>query len=122
MAQTFDQTSARPSYLRLGLRILLALAFGGAGLAKLAGLEMQVTVFETMGFGMWLMWVTAILEVGAAILLLIPATAFVGALLAAGIGAGAAASQILFIGDSWIPAATLCALACLAAWLERPGR
>lgn len=39
------------TYLSLGLRILLTLAFVGAGGAKLAGVEMMVATFDQIGFG-----------------------------------------------------------------------
>ena len=58
--------------LLLIIRALLTLAFGAAGLAKLAGAEMMVQTFDAVGFGQWLRYVTGAIEVGSAIALWIP--------------------------------------------------
>jgi uncharacterized membrane protein YphA (DoxX/SURF4 family) len=61
--------------------ILLALAFLGAGLAKLSSQPMMVAEFTSFGFGLWFMYFTGALEVVCAILVLIPRTAAIGAAL-----------------------------------------
>ena len=53
---------------------LVALAFIGAGGAKLAGTPAMVEAFDKVGLGQWFRYFTGLLEVAAGIGLLIPAT------------------------------------------------
>lgn len=53
------------------LSVLLGLAFLGAGGSKLAGVQQQVEVFNHLGYPQWFRQVTGVIEVGAAILLLL---------------------------------------------------
>jgi len=103
-----------------GVRILLALAFGAAGLAKLAGVPQMVQVFEAVGFGQWFRYLTGVVEVGGAVLLLVPATGFVGGLLLAATMAGAVATHLVLIGGSPAPAMVLLLLSAFVAWRLRP--
>ena len=48
-------------YALLAIKALLTLAFGAAGLAKLAGAEMMVATFETIGWGQWFRYVTGLI-------------------------------------------------------------
>jgi DoxX-like family len=52
------------------LKLVLAALFLFTGGAKLAGLPAMVEVFERVGFGQWFRYLTGILEVGGAALLL----------------------------------------------------
>ena len=63
------------------LQGLLAAALLVAGTTKLVGLHMQVTFFEKIGLGQWFRYFTGGLEVIGAILVLVPRTAVVGAVL-----------------------------------------
>jgi len=103
-----------------GVRILLALAFGAAGLAKLAGVPQMVQVFEAVGFGQWFRYLTGVVEVGGAVLLLVPATGFIGGLLLAATMAGAVATHLVLIGGSPAPAMVLLLLSAFVAWRLRP--
>ncbi|WP_018903459.1 DoxX family protein [Variovorax paradoxus] len=103
-----------------GVRILLALAFGAAGLAKLAGVPQMIQVFEAVGFGQWFRYLTGVVEVGGAVLLLVPATGFVGGLLLAATMAGAVATHLVLIGGSPAPAVVLLLLSAFVAWRLRP--
>lgn len=103
-----------------GVRILLALAFGAAGLAKLAGVPQMVQVFEAVGFGQCFRYLTGVVEVGGAVLLLVPATGFVGGLLLAATMAGAVATHLVLIGGSPAPAVVLLLLSAFVAWRLRP--
>ena len=69
--------SLSPTQRRIvwGVRILLALAFGAAGIAKLAGVAQMVQVFDAVGMGQWFRYVTGAVEVAGAVLILIPPTA-----------------------------------------------
>ena len=117
-----SSTFSSPTQRRIawGLRILLALVFGAAGIAKLAGAPQMVQVFEAIGFGQWFRHVTGVVEVGGAVLLLVPATGFVGALLMAVTMAFAAATHLMLIGGSPAPAIALALLSAFVAWRLRP--
>ena len=103
-----------------GVRILLALAFGAAGLAKLAGVPQMVQVFEAVGFGQWFRYVTGVVEVGGALLLLVPATGFFGGLLLAVTMVCAVATHLVLIGGNPAPAVVLMLLSAFVAWRLRP--
>ncbi len=61
------------------IAVLLALAFLGAGAAKLTSQPMMVAQFALFGLPSWFLYVTGAIEVVSAILLLIPRTTVVGA-------------------------------------------
>ena len=66
-------------YAPLALRVLLTFVFVAAGGAKLFGVSMMVETFEAIGWGQWFRYVTAIVELGSAALLWVPAFSVVGA-------------------------------------------
>lgn len=94
------------------LQIALAAAMGAAGASKLAGASEMVQLFDAIGIGQWLRYVTGALEVLGGLLLLVPAAAGPGALLLAGVMVGAVLSHLLLLHNS--PAAPLALLAGLA--------
>lgn len=102
------------------VRILLALAFGAAGIAKLAGVPEMVQVFDAIGFGQWFRYVTGAIEIAGAALLLIPASGFVGGLLLFATMVGGVATHLLLIGGSPVPALVLGLLSGFVAWRLRP--
>ena len=57
-----------------------------AGGSKLAGAPTMVQLFDAIGLGQWFRYVTGTIEIGSAILLLIPSLASVGGLLLANDG------------------------------------
>ena len=103
-----------------GVRILLALAFGAAGVSKLAGVPQMVQVFDAIGFGQWFRYVTGLVEVGGALLLLVPATGFFGGLLLAATMVCAIATHLVLIGGNPAPAVVLALLSGFVAWRLRP--
>ena len=103
-----------------GIRALLALAFGVAGMAKLAGVPQMVQVFDAIGAGQWFRYVTGIVEVAGAVLLLIPAMGFFGGVLLFVTMVGGAATHLLLIGGSAVPAVVLGVLSAFVAWRLRP--
>ena len=117
-----SSTVSSPTQRRVvwGLRILLALAFGAAGAAKLAGAPQMVQVFEAIGFGQWFRYVTGAVEVVGAVLLLVPATGFLGGLLLTATMAGAVATHLVLIGGSPAPAVVLALLSAFVTWRLRP--
>jgi uncharacterized membrane protein YphA (DoxX/SURF4 family) len=98
---------------------LIALVMIMAGGAKLAGAEDQVKGFAAMGFPTWFMYVTGLIEIVGAVLLLIPRTAAFGVLLLGATMVGAVLS-LLKVGDvahSPIPLVFLLVIA-LIGWLR----
>lgn len=98
------------------LQVLLAAAFLAAGVAKLAGPEMMVKQFEAIGLGQWFRYLTGILEIAAAVLLLIPRGAGYGALLLIPIMLGAAGAHLLVFKDNPAAPLVLLGLAAVVAW------
>ncbi|WP_374356504.1 DoxX family protein [Chitinimonas sp.] len=103
-----------------GIRIVLALAFGAAGYAKLADVPQMIQIFESIGFGQWFRYVTGAVEVAGAALLLVPAAGFIGGLVLTATMVGAVATHLLLIGGSPIPALVLGLLSAFVTWRQRP--
>jgi uncharacterized membrane protein YphA (DoxX/SURF4 family) len=55
------------------LQVLVAMAFVAAGLGKLLGTADMIALFQAVGIGQWLRYVTGLLEVLGTVLLLFPA-------------------------------------------------
>ena len=85
------------TYVSLGLRILLSLAFVGAGGAKLAGVEMMVATFDQIGFGQTLRYFTGAVEMIGAALLWLPRRQVVGAAVLGGTMAGAVLTHLFIL-------------------------
>jgi uncharacterized membrane protein YphA (DoxX/SURF4 family) len=115
-------SSLSPTQRRIvwGVRVLLAIAFGAAGVAKLAGVPQMVQVFDAVGFGQWLRYLTGVVEITGAVLLLVPAAGFFGGLLLTATMVGAVATHLLLIGGNPVPALVLGLLAAYVAWSLRP--
>src|SRR5262249_33976684 len=103
-----------------GVRLLLALAFGAAGAAKLAGVPQMIQIFDLIGIGQWFRYVTGAVEVIGALLLLIPSTGFLGGLLLSATMVWGVARPLFFIGGSPVPALVLGALSAYVAFRLRP--
>ena len=101
------------------LRVLLGAAFLAAGGAKLSGAPAMVAMFEKIGVGQWFRIVTGVLEVGGAILLLIPRLTFYGAALLLAVMVCAVTVHLTLLGGSPAPALTLLVLNAMTAWLTR---
>lgn len=101
-------------------RLIISLAFGLSGLAKLAGLDFEVAAFERWGFPSGFMYFTGVLEVLAALGIWVDRmSAFVGLCLC-GLATGGLAVQLVF-GD-WLMAAftgVLLALVGHYTWRQR---
>jgi putative oxidoreductase len=103
-----------------GVRIVLALAFFAAGSAKLAGAAPMVDVFEAIGAGQWFRYVTGAVETVAAVLLLVPATGFLGGLITLVTMTAAVGTHVFVIGGSFLPALVLALLSAFVVWQLRP--
>lgn len=106
-------------YGLLLIRILLALAFVAAGSAKLAGVEMMVVTYNTIGIGQWFRYLTGALEVGSAILLFVPGKQAWGAALLVCTMIGAVFAHVFILGPGAIPAVVLGALSATVLFAYR---
>lgn len=101
------------------LKGLLAAAFLSAGGAKIYGVPMMVENFEHIGFGQWFRYLTGILEVIGAIVVLVPGVAAFGGVLLICIMGGAVATHLLLIGGSVVPAIILLILSAVVVYAHR---
>lgn len=98
----------------------LGLIFIVAGIVKLSGIPFMVELFANLGFGQWLRYVTAVIELSGGTLLLAGRLQYLAALALAVIMVGATDASIVVFDRSPIPPAlTLIALLALA-WMRRP--
>jgi uncharacterized membrane protein YphA (DoxX/SURF4 family) len=101
------------------LQIAAAGMFLMAGFSKLSGNEQMVGLFATIGVGQWFRYLTGALEVAGAILLLIPRTSGVGALMLVVVMLGAVMTHLFIIGGSPLMATILLGATSLVAWGRR---
>ncbi len=94
-------------HISTGLRILLSLAFVGAGGAKLAGVDMMVATFDTIGLGQGFRYLTGLVELAGVVLLWLPGRQVLGAGLLGATMVGAALAHWLVLGPSAVPAIVL---------------
>ena len=119
-ATAIHPASTRASQIaRWILQGLVAAAFLAAGAAKLAGAPPMVAIFEQIGAGQWFRYVTAVVEITGAILLVWPGRSGFGAAVLACTMAAALLTHFTLIGGNWGPAAGLLVLNLLILWLDR---
>jgi hypothetical protein len=106
-------------YVSLGLRALLTMAFVAAAGAKLAGVEMMVATFDTIGLGQWFRYLTGIVELAGAVLLWIPNRQVAGSALLGATMVGAVLAHLLILGPSAVPAIVLGLLAAAVLYIHR---
>ena len=116
-------SSNKPWALTAGLWVLqigAAAMFLMAGGSKLAGAPEMVGLFDVIGVGQWFRYLTGVIEVGSAVMLLIPTLAFYGAALLVPTMIGAVLTHLFIVGGS--PAIALVLLLAVAtiAWARRP--
>jgi DoxX. len=105
--------------------VLWALQIGAAGMflmvgfLKLSGNPQLVGLFEAIGLGQWFRYLTGTLEVAGAILLLIPRTSGLGALMLAGVMVGAVITHLFIVGGSPLMAIILLVVTTVVAWGRR---
>jgi uncharacterized membrane protein YphA (DoxX/SURF4 family) len=99
---------------------IVALAFIGAGGAKLVGAAAMVELFDKVGLGQWFRYVTGLLEVMGAIGLLIPRYAFYAAALLAMVMVGAIVAHVTVLGTSPAAPVVLLVLSGIIAYLRKP--
>jgi uncharacterized membrane protein YphA (DoxX/SURF4 family) len=102
---------------------LLALVFAAAGVTKLLGAEMHKQNFARWGYPSWYLPLTGVIELGAAILVIVPRTRVFGACVLACVMLGAVATHVR-AGEYPMIAlpVILLGLAAVCAQLSRPTR
>ena len=122
MTMSTPSESSRPQWLRIVswiLRIGLALAFAGSGLFKLSGKPAVIDEFAHVGLGQWLRYVTALLELGGAALLIWPRTVAVGATTLGAVCVGAFFAQVFRLHIGIIHVFVLGSLLAVVLWIHR---
>ena len=100
-------------------QLLLALAFLGAASGKLLGKPEMVGLYETIGIGQWFRYVTGLLEVAGAVLVVVPRTKAFGAALLAMVMVGAVLTHLFILHNPPTAAAVLLVLAGAVVWGRR---
>ncbi|MFJ7076902.1 DoxX family protein [Streptomyces sp. NPDC098781] len=101
------------------LQVILAGVFVMAGASKLAGAQDMVKIFQDVGAGQWLRYVTGSLELVGAVLLVVPRLSALGGLVLTGVMTGAFLTCLFVIDESPVPAAVLLVLAAVVMWNRR---
>ena len=108
--------------LNIGLWVaqgLLALAFVGAASGKLLGKPEMVGLYEVIGIGQWFRYVTGLVELAGAALILIPKTRVIGTGLLAGTMLGAIATHLFVLHNAPTAPVVLLALVSFVLWGRR---
>jgi hypothetical protein len=92
---TVTKTSTRLSWIA---QVIAAVILGQTLFFKLAGAPESIYIFERLGVEPWGRYATGMFEVVAVVLLLIPRTAGLGALMAIGLMFGALGSHVTTLG------------------------
>jgi len=106
-------------YGLLAIKVVVALAFLSAGIAKLMGAELMVQTFAAIGWGQWFRYLTAVIEVIGAVLLFIPGWQARGALILICTMIGAVVAHLFVLGPSAIPALVLGVLASVVFYAHK---
>lgn len=93
-----DPKNQKTSSLDWACRLGVAAILGQTLFFKFSGAPESVHIFSTLGVEPWGRIATGVIELIAAVLVLIPRTAWLGAGIAAGTMVGAIASHLLFLG------------------------
>src|SRR6185503_12255456 len=123
---TSTQSSSGSGSIAKIINVLLwILQIGAAGMflmvgfLKLSGNPQLVALFEAIGLGQWFRYLTGSLEVAGAILLLIPRTSGLAALMLAGVMACAVVTHLFIVGGSPLGAIILLVVTTVVAWGRR---
>lgn len=109
----------RPGWIRIA-EMGLGFLFVAAGIVKLAGVPFMVELFATLGYGQWLRYLTALVELSGGLLLLAGRLEYLAALALAVIMVGATVASIIVFDRSPIPPGVTFALLVMLAWKRHP--
>jgi putative oxidoreductase len=98
----------------------LGLIFVAAGVVKASGIPFMVELFASLGFGQWLRYVTALVELTGGALLLSGRLQYLAALALAVIMVGATDASIVVFDRSPIPPGLTLIALLVVAWMRRP--
>lgn len=101
------------------MQVLLALAFLGASSVQLMGQPEMVRLFEAVGIGQWLRYITGILQLAGAVLIVVPKTRSVGAALLVAIMLGAIATHLFILRNAPTAPLVLLLLSSFVVWGRR---
>jgi len=101
------------------VQILLAFVFVDASSAKLMGNPEMVGLFTAVGLGQWFRYVTGILELTGAVLIMVPKTSRIGAAVLATIMLGALIAHVLILHAPPTTPGILFLLSGLVVWARR---
>ena len=107
------------TYISVGFRILLSIAFLGAGGAKLAGIDTMVMTFDQIGGGQGFRYLTGAIEVICVALLWLPRRQVIGAAVLGGTMVGAVLTHWFILGPSAVPAIVLGLLCAAVLYIHR---
>ena len=101
------------------VQALLALVFVNASLAKLMGTPEFVALFIAVGFGQWFRYVTGVLELTGAVLIMVPKTRSIGSGLLATIMLGALTAHLFILHASPTTPGVLFLMSSFVVWGRR---
>jgi putative oxidoreductase len=101
------------------VQVLLALAFVGAASGKLMGKPEMVGLFEAIGIGQWFRYVTGILELAGALLIVVPKMRSIGAGLLVAVMLGAVVTHLFILHNAPTAPLVLLLLASFVVWGRR---
>jgi hypothetical protein len=126
--QTMPTTRSKPALIASWIaQVLAAVIMGQTLFFKFSGADEPIDIFTTLGVEPWGRFATAIMELVAVVLLLVPRTAWLGGALTIGLMLGAVGSHLTKLGTEvkgdggLLFAVGLVALVCgpLVVWLRR---
>lgn len=112
-------TGRRLDILLWCVQILLALVFLNTSVAKLTGSPEMVALFTAVGSGQWLLYVTGVLELTGAVLIVMPKTRRIGAALIATVMLGALTAHLFILRAPSTTPAVLFLLSGFVVWGRR---
>ena len=112
--------AAAVSEVAWAFQILAATQFFLTGLDKLSDAPVMVQLFGAVGFGQWFRYVTGIIEVVSAVLLLVPRVAAIGAALLAMTMIGALIAHFTVLPFPPVKPIILLVMMGVVFWVRRP--